>query len=81
MTKDCHLRRSCRPDIIKYLVRVFSLIGNVRHCGNKACGEAKVTALLLTVEVAADLGRVIVAVGVLAGCFDEDLVEVFHGVR
>ena len=67
--------------VVERLVQVICLISEVRCCGNKPCCEVEIAALLLVVKVATDLGRVVMIVSVLAGCFDECNVKVFCCVR
>lgn len=69
---------------IKYPVRVIDLADQARICGDcifKHHCKIKVVALLLVAKVSADLREIVIAIGVLTGCFDVDDVEVFSSLR
>jgi len=68
---------------VKYPVRIISGTSQIwlsRYCILKFGCECKKPALLLAVKIAADLGRIVATVGVLAGCFDVVNMEAFGDI-
>ena len=67
--------------VIEYQIRVvYLIVSEAQFCRSEPCCQVKELALLLAVEVAADLWGIVMAVGVLARCFDEDNVEMFRDI-
>ena len=65
---------------IKYPIRIINHVWVGRNCSLKSGCEVKIPALLLTVKVMADLRGVIATIGVFAGFFDVDNMQVFGDI-